>query len=58
MTAPELLTGQQPLVFFLTYIESSQMREWNYAFNLQIEAKEIQESYGKPMPHGTDVTDV
>jgi hypothetical protein len=45
LTGPDLITGKQPSVFFPNYIDSCRMREWDYAFNVQIDNKEIQKSY-------------
>jgi hypothetical protein len=45
LTGPDLLTGLQMSVFFPTYIDSCRMREWDYAFNVQIENKEVQKSF-------------
>jgi hypothetical protein len=53
MTGLEILTGKQPSVHFPAYIENSRIREWDYAYNQQIESKEIQKSFEwSKQPHG------
>jgi hypothetical protein len=33
MTRPEIRTGTPPSIFFVVYIETNQIEQWDYAFN-------------------------